>query len=96
MNIDTINIDTIRLNALANPKFIFSYSIISDGKVKLTEPAKAICNDLRHAIDFARCKINEVPFCIKCKNTLNEENMTIEGPNSKKFYCPKCETCFKF
>ena len=83
------NIDTIRLNRLSDPKFKLSYSVHADGSVILKEPTAAICVNLAQAIDFARCSIGEQPFCIKCKNPLNEGN-NYEG----RYYCLRCQTSF--
>ena len=87
-------IDSIRLSKISDPKFAFGYAIMADGKVLLKEPTDATLNNLRSAIDFARCHIGENPFCIKCKNPLNEEDTLLDDSN--RFYCPKCKTAFNW
>lgn len=88
---ENVNIDQIRLDAISNPKFVFNYSVAQNGQITLREPMAGIFPNLRSAIDYARCCIGEVPFCIKCKSPLNETN---NYGNKRRFYCPKCETAF--
>ena len=89
------NVDTIRLNCLSDPKFKFGYTIRADGQVVLESPNPALCANLRTAIDYARCFRGEQPFCIKCKNPLNESNMLWNGGKTR-YYCPKCDTSFNW
>ncbi len=86
------DMDTIRLNRLSDPNFVFGYSIWADKQVMLREPNSALCANLRNAIDYARCFLKEMPFCIKCKQVLNEENLVGE----RRFLCWNCRTEFDF
>jgi hypothetical protein len=89
-----VDIDLIRMDRISDPKFVFSYSIRADGKVILKEPASAVLNNLRSAIDYARCTVGEAPFCIKCKKALSEADTFMSDAN--RFCCPNCQTIFNW
>lgn len=87
------HIDTIRLDRLGDPAFVFGYSITAGGRVTLKEPLAADCKDIRNAIDYARCSASEQPFCIRCKNPLNEQHAEHDGM-AMRYTCPNCRTSF--
>lgn len=90
----TNEMDSIRLDCLADPSFLFKFSIAADGKANCSVEGKnLILNTLRGGIDEARAINGHIPFCIKCNEPITELNMTADGMN-KRWNCDKCGTSF--
>lgn len=81
--------DSIRLNRLSDPTFKIHYRIRANGNVLMDEPWSALMPNLRMAIDFARAKQDEIPFCPVCKSFVNEAYFF-----SDRWNCPGCKTSF--
>lgn len=49
--LESARLDVVRLNALSDPKFVFSYKIQANGRVTVDAPVCAVGIDLRTSVD---------------------------------------------
>lgn len=85
------DIDRMRLDWLSDPANALHYYLTPKKTVVVQQPFTGNFDSFIEAIDYARCHAGIHPFCIKCKNPLNELHRRSNGT----YKCHKCNTAFE-